>query len=100
MPGGARGVCAGDRLQERRLGTSGHDAAPDPSWRELALADLDFIHAQLGEHHPGPVDTLNPWFGEWYERGYEEARRRAESIDSHAGYYFSIQYYMACPSSG
>jgi hypothetical protein len=70
------------------------DATSDPTWRERALMDLEFIHAELGEHHPGPVDTLNPWFRDWYERGYEEARRRAESITSYAGYYFAIQYYM------
>jgi hypothetical protein len=60
----------------------------------LALTDLDFIYAQLGEHHPGPVDSLNPWFRDWYESGYEEARRRAASIIDYPGYYFAIQYYM------
>ncbi len=74
--------------------TANNETISDTTWRERALADLDFIYAQLGEHHPGPVDTLNPWFREWYERGYEEARRRAESITNYAGYYFAIQYYM------
>jgi hypothetical protein len=74
--------------------TRNGDVTSNSTWRERAQADLDFIHAQLGEHHPGPVDTLNPWFREWYERGYEEARRRAESVTSYAGYYFVIQYYM------
>ncbi len=71
-----------------------NDATSDITWRDRAMADLDFIYAQLGEHHPGPVDTLNPWFRDWYERGYAEARRRAESITDYAGYYFAIQYYM------
>jgi hypothetical protein len=74
--------------------TPNEDATSDTAWRDRALTDLDFIYAELGRHHPGPVDTLNPWFRDWYERGYEEARRRAESITSYAGYYFAIQYYM------
>ncbi len=73
---------------------AGNETATDTTWRERALMDLDFIYAQLGEHHPGPVDTLNPWFRDWYERGYEAARGRAESITDYAGYYFAIQYYM------
>jgi hypothetical protein len=74
--------------------TANNETTSDPAWSERALGDLDFIYAQLGEHHPGPVDTLNPWFRDWYERGYEEARRRAASITNYAGYYFAIQYYM------
>jgi hypothetical protein len=73
---------------------AGNETATDTTWRDRALMDLDFIYAQLGEHHPGPVDTLNPWFGDWYERGYEAARSRARSITDYAGYYFAIQYYM------
>lgn len=58
------------------------------------MDDLHFIRAALRENHPGPVDTANPWFRDWFDRGFREARALAEQADSYAGYYFSIQYYM------
>jgi hypothetical protein len=63
-------------------------------WSEIAIDDLHFIRAILRENHPGPADTLNPWFRSWYERGFDEALELASQAENYAGYYFSIQYYM------
>lgn len=63
-------------------------------WSEIAIDDLHFIRAILRENHPGPADTLNPWFREWYEQGFEETIGLARQANNYAGYYFAIQYYM------
>jgi hypothetical protein len=64
------------------------------AWSEVAVDDLHFIRAVLRENHPGPADTLNPWFRDWYERGFHEALGLAERAMDYPGYYFAIQYYM------
>jgi hypothetical protein len=64
-------------------------------WAETAVDDLHFIRAILRENHPGPVDPENPGFREWYRRGFEKALERARRSRDFAGYFFSINYYMA-----
>lgn len=68
---------------------------PAPDWAEIAIDDLHFIRAILRENHPGPVDTENPWFRDWYEQGFDEARTLAAQAKNYAGYFFAIQYYMS-----
>ena len=64
-------------------------------WAETAVDDLHFIRATLRENHPGPVDPENPGFLDWYRGGLERALERARKAADFAGYFFSIQYYMA-----
>ena len=49
----------------------------------------------LRENHPGPVDPENPGFQDWYRRGFANALERAQRAKDFAGYFFSINYYMA-----
>ena len=64
-------------------------------WAETAADDLHFIRAILRENHPGPVDPENSGFREWYRRGFEKALERVRRARDFAGYFFSINYYMA-----
>jgi hypothetical protein len=68
--------------------------APVRPWSDVAIDDLHFIRAILRENHPGPLDTVNPWFRDWFEQGFPQAVRLAERAQSYEGYYFAIQYYM------
>lgn len=63
-------------------------------WSDVALDDLHFIRAILRENHPGPLDSANPWFRDWFDRGFREATALAARAESYPGYYFSIQYFM------
>jgi peptidase S41-like protein len=75
---------------------SGEMAGEGPrDWAETAVDDLHFIRATLRENHPGPVDPENPGFQGWYRQGFEKALERARRAKDFAGYFFSIQYYMA-----
>jgi hypothetical protein len=64
------------------------------SWGDIAIDDLHFIRATLRQNHAGPADKQNPWFRDWYEKGFAEALDLAKQAKDYAGYHFSIQYYM------
>jgi hypothetical protein len=63
-------------------------------WSQVAIDDLHFIRAVLRENHPGPVDTENAWFRDWFETGFTAAIELAARAESYAGYYFSLQYFL------
>jgi hypothetical protein len=70
------------------------DPAPAPDWPAITTDDLHYIRAILRTNHPGAIDSLNPTFREWHERGFEQALTRAARARDYPGYFFSIQFYM------
>lgn len=59
-------------------------AVQQQPWAQIALGDLEAIRQTLEDHHPGPVDPLNPGYRRWLESGYDSARElasRATSLD-------------------
>lgn len=59
-------------------------AAQEEPWAQIALGDLQVIRQTLEDHHPGPVDPLNPGYRRWLEAGYDSAlalASRATSMD-------------------
>jgi hypothetical protein len=63
-------------------------AAAERDWGQTAVDDLHFIRAVVRENHPGPIDSENAALHDWYRRGLDQAT-------NFAGYFFSINYYMA-----
>lgn len=55
-------------------------SAQSGPWSELARKDLEAIRQTVMDHHPGPVDPLNPAYRAWVERGYEDALEMADSV--------------------
>jgi hypothetical protein len=69
---------------------------PTPrNWAETTVDDLHFIRATLRENHPGPIDSKNLAFQDWYRHGFELALARAQAARDFAGYFFAIKFYMA-----
>jgi hypothetical protein len=71
------------------------DGEAPSHWREMAREDLEFIHRTLAEHHPGPVDTANPGFATWHERGYAESVALLGRVTSFGGYRAVVDRYVA-----
>ncbi len=69
-------------------------AALNP-WAELAVRDLEAMHAQIEANHPGPADALNPGFREWLDKGYEQALAKAREAKTFGGFAYAIRYYGA-----
>lgn len=76
-------------------GPGSAQAGGEPAdWSSRAVQDLEFIRTTLADNHPGPVDSENPWFRDWYDRGYQEALGLARRAADYAGYYFAIQFFL------
>ncbi len=75
--------------------TTGDRIPPEngSEWDEVAVDDLHFIRAILRANHPGPVDSENPWFRDWYERGFTDSLSLARRADSYSGYFFAVTHY-------
>ena len=69
-------------------------AALNP-WAELAVRDVEAMHAQIEANHPGPADPLNPGFREWLDKGYEQALAKAREAKTFGGFAYAIRYYGA-----
>ena len=67
-------------------------AATDP-WALMAERDVRAMHEQIRDHHPGPVDPLNPKFNEWLEQGLEQSLERARAARSYAEYANALRFY-------
>lgn len=71
----------------------GAQAAPN-AWPTTARADLAFIDKTLRDNHPGSIDEQNPAFGQWLERGREQALASADALTSQAGYQQWVERYL------
>jgi Peptidase family S41 len=68
--------------------------AVDP-WALMAERDVRAMHDQLRDHHPGPVDPLNPKFNEWLEQGLAQSLERARAAKSYTEYANALRFYAA-----
>src|SRR6187551_2018466 len=62
-------------------------------WSELAIADVDGMHALLRDHTPIPFDRENPAYALWLEEGHDAARARAATVTNEAGYIYTLSSY-------
>lgn len=69
-------------------------AAPN-HWPALAKTDLDFVYQTIAANHPGAIDSQNPYFKEWMERGYAEAQTRVTKAASLADAAALVTRYVA-----
>ncbi|HLD68197.1 MAG TPA: S41 family peptidase [Pseudomonas sp.] len=80
------------------LGVAEATQAQDPpssDWPAIALADLRQIHATLLEAHPGVIDSQNPQFKDWLERGYAQARQLAAQAHSSRDALAVLHFYLS-----
>jgi hypothetical protein len=76
-------------------------AAPVPAdWGVALREDARAFHDIIADSHPGPVDPMNPGFGDLLERGLRIAVSRAETADSYEDWYFALQEYAASFDDG
>lgn len=59
-------------------------------WAATFRDDLQTARRIILESHPGPVDTLNPGFGEWLHSGFEQQMALADSIDTADEYVYAM----------
>jgi hypothetical protein len=59
-------------------------------WATTFRDDLQAARRIILESHPGPVDTLNPGFGDWLDTGFEQQMALAESIDTADAYVYAM----------
>ncbi len=77
------------------LGSSSAIAAtPLDPWAIFARSDLTTIHDSLLANHPGPVDSQNPAFRDWLERGFATAEAKASEARSFADYQRALRLYV------
>ena len=69
-------------------------AGSTDQWGRTAEAELRAIHEIVGEHHPGPIDSLNPEFRRWHERGLRKATALAKQVVDADGFEYAVRYYV------
>jgi hypothetical protein len=69
-------------------------AAQSP-WPEIARRDLAAIRDTILVNHPGPVDLLNPEFGDWLGEGYARATELADSARSLEDALIAVRFFVA-----
>ena len=71
-------------------------AAIDEStdWSTTFQGDMQAARRVILESHPGPVDALNPKFGDWLDSGFEQQMALAESIDTADEYVYGMRKYI------
>ena len=63
-------------------------------WATTFRNDLQAARRIILESHPGPVDALNPGFGEWLTAGFEQQIALAESVVSADAYVYAMQKFI------
>ena len=63
-------------------------------WSTTFQDDIQAARRIIFESHPGPVDTLNPGFGDWLDSGFEQQMALAESIDTADEYVFAMRKFV------
>jgi hypothetical protein len=66
------------------------DKEESTDWSVTFQNDLQAARRIILESHPGPVDALNPRFGDWLNAGFEQQMALAESIDSADAYVYAM----------
>ena len=64
-------------------------------WSTTFQDDIQAARRIILESHPGPVDTLNPGFGDWLESGFEQQMTLAESIDTADEYVYAMLKFVS-----
>ena len=64
------------------------------NWATTFRDDLAAAQRIILESHPGPVDALNPGFGDWLEAGFEQQLALAGSIDTADEYVYAMLKYI------
>jgi hypothetical protein len=74
----------------------GQSATEDQSkdWPTIFRDDLLAARRIILESHPGPVDALNPGFGEWLSAGFDRQMALVESIDTADAYVYAMQKFV------
>lgn len=75
--------------------TSAAPASDAERWQAMARADLDAMHARIVEAHPGVIDSKNPEFSTWLEKGYEQAKTFIPYVVSYDTAMAVMRYYGA-----
>lgn len=70
------------------------DKEESTDWSMTFQDDLRAARRIILDNHPGPVDALNPGFGEWLDAGFEQQMALAESIDSADAYAYALQKFV------
>lgn len=63
-------------------------------WGTTFQGDMRAVRRIILESHPGPVDALNPGFGNWLDAGFEQQMALAESIDTADEYVYAMQKFI------
>ncbi len=63
-------------------------------WTTTFRDDLRAARRIILENHPGPVDDLNPGFGEWLDAGFEQQMALVESIDTADEYVYAMMKFV------
>jgi hypothetical protein len=63
-------------------------------WETAFRDDLQAARRIILESHPGPVDALNPGFGNWLDTGFDQQIALAESIDTADAYVYAMQKFI------
>jgi hypothetical protein len=84
------------------LGTlaAGLLTAQPRQWADLARRDLEAIRTTILEHHPGPVDSLNPRYRHALEAGYQRALAKADSVTSIGGLIATLDFFVTSFEDG
>ncbi|POZ62461.1 S41 family peptidase [Chromobacterium alticapitis] len=73
---------------------AGAASAQGEDWQERAREQLAYAHQTLRDAHPGAIDSANPDFGRWLERGYAEALLLTREVKSQEQVLGPLQYYL------
>ena len=63
-------------------------------WQARTVRDLEFVHATILEHHPGPVDPENPGFVTLMDEAYARALPLAETARTASDHRAALDAYM------
>lgn len=62
-------------------------------WQAMARTDLAAVRDKIREAHPGILDSQNPEFNVWVERGYQEANELVPQVMSYDTALQVVRYY-------
>ena len=69
------------------------ESSESARWQAMARADLAAARNKIREAHPGVIDSQNPEFNDWVERGYEEASDLVPNVMSYDTALQAVRYY-------
>ncbi len=75
--------------------TSRAHAEANKHWQRLLEKDLKHIYTTVKQNHPGYLDTANPYFKQWLQRGYKEGLKRAKTVKSLSDVFNALRIYAA-----